>query len=427
MLAAEYMEAGRSILRGLVTPDRTVLIASTHRALAVVEKATPGNGIADSNVVFEAAGIAVKRVIGFDMQKEAEASGTMISAPLFGALAASGVLPFERGAYEAAIRAGGKGAAPSLAGFARGFERATGAPLEAAEFEPAPKMLPPTHAAHDPATEALLERVVRELPEPAWAFARAGVARLIDYQDVAYAGEYLDRLGSLLALDHRSGGPEKMSALTAAAAKHLAVALTYDDILRVADLKTRESRFDRVRREVGAADGQLVYMTEFMHPRVEELLGTLPRRLGHALEARPNLLSRLDKVINRGRRVRTGTVFWFLVLYGIAGLRRFRRAFLRHEREMAHVAHWLVVVCETAPRDYDLAVEALSCRRLVKGYSDTHARGMSKFDRVLAEVSFLTARPDSAGWLRRLKEAALADEKGDALNGAMQTMRSAYT
>ncbi len=90
------------------------------------------------------------------------------------------------------------------------------------------------------------------------------------------------------------------------------------------------------------------------------------------------------------------------------------------------MAHWLDVVTATVPRDYDLAVEALACRRLVKGYSDTHARGLSKFDRVLAEVPFLTGRTESAAWLRRLKEAALADEAGVALDGALRTMRSAY-
>ena len=78
------------------------------------------------------------------------------------------------------------------------------------------------------------------------------------------------------------------------------------------------------------------------------------------------------------------------------------------------------------PLDYDLAVEALACRRLVKGYSDTHARGLSKFDRVLAEVPFVAGRVESAAWLRRLKEAALADEQGIALDGALRTMRSAY-
>ncbi|HEY4172744.1 MAG TPA: 2-oxoacid:acceptor oxidoreductase family protein, partial [Rhodopila sp.] len=35
VIAAEWMEAGRAIQRGLVTPDRTILIASTHRAFAV--------------------------------------------------------------------------------------------------------------------------------------------------------------------------------------------------------------------------------------------------------------------------------------------------------------------------------------------------------------------------------------------------------
>src|SRR5208282_5099429 len=38
VLASELMEAGRSILRGLVTPDRTTLIASTHRLYTVAEK-----------------------------------------------------------------------------------------------------------------------------------------------------------------------------------------------------------------------------------------------------------------------------------------------------------------------------------------------------------------------------------------------------
>ena len=94
VLAAEWMEAGRSIMRGLVTPDRTTVIASTHRSFAVQEKERPGNGIADSDAVIEAGDVAAKQVIAFDMQTVAERSGTVISATLFGALAGAGVLPF---------------------------------------------------------------------------------------------------------------------------------------------------------------------------------------------------------------------------------------------------------------------------------------------------------------------------------------------
>ena len=55
VMAAELMEAGRSVLRGLVTPDKTTLIASTHRAFAVSEKIqTPGDGIGNPEVVIDA-------------------------------------------------------------------------------------------------------------------------------------------------------------------------------------------------------------------------------------------------------------------------------------------------------------------------------------------------------------------------------------
>ena len=77
---------------------------------------------------------------------------------------------------------------------------------------------------------------------------------------------------------------------------------------------------------------------------------------------------------------------------------------------------------DTVPDDYVLAVEILNTRRLIKGYSDTHARAHSKFDRVLSALPILKGRPDAADWLRRLREAALKDEKGDMLVGALKTV-----
>ena len=130
VIAAEFMEAGRSILRGLVTPDRTTLIASTHRSFAVSEKETPGDGIGDPLVVTDAADFAARRTIAFDMQALAEANGTVISAALFGALAGSNALPFPRVAYEAAIKAGGKGIEASLRAFSAGYERAGAKPRD---------------------------------------------------------------------------------------------------------------------------------------------------------------------------------------------------------------------------------------------------------------------------------------------------------
>ena len=130
LVAAEMMEAGRAIMRGFVTPDRTTLIASSHRALAVSEKMVPGDGIADSEEVIAAAEIAAQRFIAFDMEKMAVDAGSMISASLFGALAGSGALPFERESFEAAIKASGRGVEASLRAFAAGFEGAAGGWIE---------------------------------------------------------------------------------------------------------------------------------------------------------------------------------------------------------------------------------------------------------------------------------------------------------
>ena len=127
VIAAELMEAGRAMQRGFVTPDRTTLIASSHRAYAVQEKAAPGDGIADSGAVIAAARTSAKRFICLDLQAIAEAEGSVISASLFGALAASGALPFPRAAFEQTIRDSGKGVAASLGAFGAAHDAATGA------------------------------------------------------------------------------------------------------------------------------------------------------------------------------------------------------------------------------------------------------------------------------------------------------------
>lgn len=110
-----------------------------------------------------------------------------------------------------------------------------------------------------------------------------------------------------------------------------------------------------------------------------------------------------------------------------SGMHRFRRVTLRHRREIAHRDAWLKVALEAAPVNYSLAVEILQLRRLVKGYSDTHARGMSKFDRAMGAALRLRDRDDAADWVRRLRAAALADEEGTVLKEALRTIDTFLT
>jgi indolepyruvate ferredoxin oxidoreductase beta subunit len=425
VMAAEFMEAGRSMLRGLVTPDRTTLIASTHRSFAIAEKERPGDGTANPVTVVEATGVAAKRTIVFDMQKLAEQNGSVISAAMFGALAGAAVLPFPRAAFETAVRAGGKGVTSSLKAFGAAFDQVNNPP-PVIKADPVKTLEEPPLAVGKPALDRLLQRLRKEFPVGTRAMLFAGIKHLVDYQDVRYADEYLDHVAAVYRLDERLGGQARGFALTQAAAKYVGAAMAYDDVIRVADLKTRTSRFARIDAEVGKRADQVLYMTEFMHPRMEEVAGTLPVRLGKWIEARPALFRWLDKMVSRGRRVRTGTIMWFQSLYLVSSMKPLRRKLLRHEREVDHLERWLAVATGAAERDYDLAVEVFGCRRLVKGYSDTYARGASKFDRLIAAVPYLIGKPDSAGWLRRLRLAALADEEGKTLDGALNTLRSAF-
>jgi len=417
MIAAEMMEAGRAIIRGFVTPDRTVLIASSHRALAVSEKMVPGDGIAASEEVIAAAEIASRRFLLADFDQLAVTQGSVISASLFGALSGSGALPFPREAFEAAIRGGGKGIDGSLRAFAAGYTAVNTPPAQAKAPDKAapPAIIGPARLLSD--WQALIARA-RRLPAPAGPMAEAGLAKVVDFQDLAYGSSYLARLETIAA---RDTAPHE---LTTEAAKYLANAMAYDDVIRVADLKTRGRRFSRIRSEMGVKEANLLHLTEFMHPRAEEIAGLLPARLGARIAASPVWMARLDRWFNRGRRLRTDSLPAFLALFALGGLRRYRLRTLRHAEEMAHLDAWLATALTHHSRNPALGVEVLRCRRLIKGYSDTHARGLSKYDRVLAGIALVAHRDDAADWARRLREAALMDEDGRALDGALQTVAS---
>lgn len=418
LIAAEMMEVGRAILRGFVTPDRTTLIGSTHRALAVSEKMVPGDGIANADEVRAAAEVAARGLILADFEAAAVGAGSVISASLFGALAGSGALPFPREAFEAAIRSGGKGIDASLRAFAVGFDAAQ-AGVQPAKPAPVAKL---AKGVQGPAAlmrnwEALLARA-DGLPAPVQDMARAGLRKVVDFQDIAYGAEYLDRLARVQAQDSAAQG----WALTREAAKYIANAMAYDDVIRVADAKTRAARLSRIKAEMGGAE--VMQLTEYTHPRAEEIVSLMPKGWGEWIHARPRLLAWIDRRVNKGRRLRTDRLWPYLQLWLVAGLRPRRRSSLRHAQEVAHMEAWLATALAHAGQDYALGVETFHARRLVKGYSDTHARGLSKFDRVMSGAALVAGRPDAADWTRRLIAAALADEEGKALEGAMETIRS---
>jgi len=388
MVASELVEAGRAMQNGYVNPERTTLVASTHRIYATVEKMQMGDGRFDSDRVVAAGKQLAKRAVMFDMRRLAQENGTVINAVLFGAMAGSGALPLPRDACEQAIRGGGRGAEASLRGFSAGFEIAAGA--QAAPQPPAPVQ------------RASEFREIMDL----------GEGRLRDYQGEAYVALYRERMQPFLE------GDQKLAAETA---RHLALWMSYEDIVRVADLKTRASRFERVRREVGAKNGEPVAVIDFLKPGVEEFASLLPPSMGRALTGWAQKNGRLD-AYNVGMHIKTSGVFGYLLLRSLAWLKPWRPYCFRYQEEQRLIGRWLAGVQEASARSVPLALEVTECARLIKGYGETHRRGKANFLAIFEALVENPASSDAAEQakaIRRAREAALADPEGKALGGAL--------
>jgi indolepyruvate ferredoxin oxidoreductase beta subunit len=409
VIASELMEAGRAVQRGLVTPDKTTFIVSTNRVYSMTERIAMADGRADSAALLEGCKAAAKRLIHGDMAQLAEATGSVISAVLFGALAGAKVLPIQRMAFEAAIHRGGVGVKQSIAAFGAGYA--------AAESGPAPAVAEPQKAQPSAALAPLIAEA-GQYAEAARPYVRAGIERLADYQDADYAREYLAKLKPIADIDRRHA--QGAGALLAETARELALGMSYEDTVRVAELKIRPSRFERVRAEVQAADGQIMEIAEFLHPRVQEIADTLPAGLGRWLlnSGWPRRL--IERHTKAGRVIKTSTIRGFLLMYFIASLKGTRRRSLRFATEQKFLGEWLNTITTVAATNYALATEIATTRTLVKGYSDTHERGRRNYDMLMQMLPRIQETADPAATLAGLRKAALADDNGTALSAAIK-------
>jgi indolepyruvate ferredoxin oxidoreductase, beta subunit len=198
--------------------------------------------------------------------------------------------------------------------------------------------------------------------------------------------------------------------------------MAYEDTIRVAELKIRRARFERVRREVQAGGDQIVEIREYMHPRLQEIAESIPAPLGRWLMKPGPARWIVERLTAKGRVINTTSIAGFLVLYGVASLKPLRPRSMRFEAEDAHLTAWLAEAVGHARTNYDLGVEVAECLNLVKGYGDTHARGRANYAAILGALPRVADRTDAAGIIRDLRQAALADDTGASLAAALERL-----
>jgi indolepyruvate ferredoxin oxidoreductase beta subunit len=219
------------------------------------------------------------------------------------------------------------------------------------------------------------------MPESVRGIVAHAIARLVDYQDVAYARRYLERLRPFVP---GPSAPPASVDLARTVARHLATWMTYEDAVRVAQLKTRISRFDRIRAESRAGAGEVV-VTDYLKPDLDEILGVLPHRLVAPI-ARWALRRWPDGRPTLGQHVRTTTVSGFLRVWLLTRLRPLRPFSHRAHEEHRRMERWLEAVRWGAGLDPGLAGEVARAAQLVKGYGDVRRRMAALVEDVLVRV-----------------------------------------
>jgi indolepyruvate ferredoxin oxidoreductase, beta subunit len=417
LVSSELLETGRQIGNGVASADHTLVITSSSRALTTAEKMALGDGRRDDAQLLQLVREHSRAHHVLDMAKLTREAGTVVSAVMLGAIAASGLLPFARADYEAVVGAGGHAKA-SLRGFALAFDAVSAQRDQARWVEQVMSEHEDAPAARAHATPAAL---LAPFPAALHDIVALGHARVAEYQDAAYGQRYLDRLQRVLAAE-RAGDPaaSQAHATTRETARWLALWMAFDDIVRVAELKARASRAERVRREVKAKDGELLRTFDHFKPGAPEFAAMLPLALAQRVLA-------WDR-----RRTQKGQAPWALPLkvasHGVLGLlalralaatKRWRPMGSRFATEQALIERWLAAVERGARADARLGHEIAQCGRLIKGYGSTNERGK---DNLLHIVDHLAdpARADAATAVAQARQAALADEAGTALDRTLQ-------
>jgi indolepyruvate ferredoxin oxidoreductase beta subunit len=411
LVSSEFMEAGRCIVNGFCTPDRTLLISSTSRFYVINEKMAMGDGRFDEARLLDVAEKNAKGRILFDMESVAKESGAMINAVMLGAIAGCGRLPIPVEAFERAIREEGKAAEANLRGFRAGLAAAR---TEATALRRPAEQKRPEKKRPDVAS---LEADIRDRwPSAARDILIEGVRRLTRFQDVGYAQFYLDRLVPIRDLDAQSGAGGSLLKETA---RHLAVRMSFEDLIRVAQAKIDPARMKRIGQELGAKPGEPYHVTEFLKPGIEEMCQVLPPRLARRIIAIAEKRGWLDKV-HVGMYVTTTSVFGYLRFWMLAKLKPLRRFMHRYVEEQEQIEIWLGMIARAAKLSPALAAEIAECARLIKGYGSTHKRGSQNFQMIeerviLPALAGQIGVQDAIDGIASARTAALLDPEGNGL------------
>ena len=411
VISSELLETARCASNGLPSPERTLIISSNARTLTTTERSAIGDGRLDTAALLQIVQSACRAHHVFDMQAIAHQHGTIVSAVMLGAIAGCGLFPFPKDAYLKVVKQGGRGVAASVAGFeaAWQFMQQASVPLNQVQ-----------QLVRDIATASAAPSKFDHYPIEIHTMLKLAHARVSEYQNAAYGEVYLSRMAHVLKAEQQADSAASHAyAATNEMARWMGLWMAFDDIIRVAELKSRASRSSRVRQESKAQATDLLKVFDHFKPGMPEFAALLP------LSIAKYLLAWDRKRVQRGAepfalplKLGSHTVMGMLALRSLAALKHVRKYGSRYREEQALITQWVDAVIAGLQEDWQLGYELALCGRLIKGYGTTNLRGKENLLHVmhhLAHPAFGIATARAAA-IRLARDAALQDEAGSALD-----------
>lgn len=406
ILSQELLELGRLLEEGFGS-EKTTIVTSTHRVYATLEKMPASGGVFPTEKLKMLATEFSKEFIGFDALQLAKNSGMdelAVNAILLGALAATGALPISEASFLKAIEGVGVSVATNIKAWRRGWdfvkakrheeeERKAKQSWEAFVGERMGKL----RGGNREDYRELLSEALKKYPLHMKEILAEALYRLIDYQGVWYARQYLEDINDVYELDLEHGEGYR---LTESFAKNYALWKTYEDGIRVAELKIKSERFKKIREDIRLSSDQVYRVIDYLKPDAYEIYGLLPY-IFVAPFVRLFSLNPLRKVFGRRKPITfaqkpvTTSFLGFLRLWLLTKLKWLRPLSYRYKVESRLMEKYKRAVLKYGRANYELGVIVARSGSLIKGYGKVRRRTIEAFERFIRNVIAPLAELDS--------------------------------
>ncbi|MEL0084123.1 MAG: indolepyruvate oxidoreductase subunit beta family protein [Gammaproteobacteria bacterium] len=398
ILAQEFLELGR-LLQGGFAAENCHIIANTYRYFGTLEKMPAEGGVFPSEEIHQAAEALSDNTWLFhaqDMVTEAGLSYLSSNAILLGAVVASPTFNLPAEPFHQAIRDSGSNVGDNIKAFDLGYQMMRDGTLPRAHFKQAEvqdwQQMADERAASLPAGKArqyreALQEARQNLPDALNQTLAEALYQLIDFQHLRYAQDYLKMVGEF------SNDPT----LQAAYAQHLALWMTYEDSPRVAQIKTRRSRFVDLAKEHGLKPGQKMVVEDFLAPDPQQIYGIFPTALAELIRAIGGRLNPNFENISLDMTIKTSSLPGYYTMASLAWMRRFRLSSWRHKQEIDQINHWQQAIRDWQQQAPELAFLAADAGRLIKGYGRVRDLAIADLRLFLSEALPLLQKLSAAG------------------------------